>query len=152
VSAGLLMYRKAARLEVLLVHPGGPFFAKKDLGAWTIPKGVPASSEPLLAAAIREFREETGLAPHAPYLELGSIRQKGGKLVHGWAFEGELPQGFVLASNSFELEWPPRSGQRRAFPEIDRAELFELARAHEKINPAQRAFLERLAQALATQA
>ncbi len=138
-------------LEVLLVHPGGPFFAKKDLGVWTIPKGLPEPSEPLLEAAIRELREETGLVASGPYLELGSVRQKGGKLVHGWAFEGDLPDGFVLASNTFDLEWPPRSGRRRAFPEVDRAEFFDVGEARRKINEAQIPFLERLSQALSSE-
>lgn len=139
------MYRRRGpTVDVLLVHPGGPFFRNKDAGVWTIPKGLPEPGEALLAAAIREFGEETGLSAHAPFLELGQIRQKAGKIVHAWAFEGDLPQSFVLKSNGFELEWPPRSGRKQVFPEVDRAELFALAVAREKINPAQVELLERL--------
>ena len=148
VSAGLLMYRRhAGALDVLLCHPGGPFFARKDEGAWTIPKGLPEPGEELLAAARREFAEEIGWTPPATtFVPLGEIRQKAGKIVHAWAFEGELPAGFVPTSTTFELEWPPRSGRRQRFPEVDRAELFSLPDARVKINPAQAAFLDRLAE------
>jgi predicted NUDIX family NTP pyrophosphohydrolase len=150
VSAGLLMYRVDEQgLRVLLAHPGGPFFRNKDAGAWTIPKGEPTSGEELLAAAVREFAEETGLPVREPLIALGEARQKGGKNVHAWAFQGdELPVGFQPASNTFEMEWPPRSGQRARFPEIDRAELFAVEVARTKINPAQAVFLERLEAAL----
>jgi predicted NUDIX family NTP pyrophosphohydrolase len=129
---------------VLLAHPGGPFFLKKDEGAWTIPKGEAAVGEDLQAAALREFAEEIGLPVAGPLLTLGEIRQKGGKVVHAWAFEGEVPTGFRPASNLFELEWPPRSGRRQQFPEVDRAELFDIVGAQVRINPAQIPFLERL--------
>jgi len=147
-SAGLLLFRqRAAELEVLLAHPGGPLFARKDAGAWTIPKGEPEPDEALEACARREFAEETGLpAPTGPLLELGSVQQRGGKRVHAWALEGDC-QPFELRSNSFELEWPPRSGRRQEYPEIDRFEFFSLALAREKLNPAQVEFLERLLQA-----
>jgi predicted NUDIX family NTP pyrophosphohydrolase len=150
VSAGLLMYRLGPDgLEVLLAHPGGPFFRNKDAGAWTIPKGVPTPGEALPDAARREFQEEMGLSPGEPLLSLGEVRQKGGKVVHAWAFAGELPAGFVARSNTFEVEWPPRSGRRQAFPEVDRAEMFALEVARGKINPAQAVFLDRLGQLLA---
>lgn len=150
VSAGLLMYRFApGGLQVLLAHPGGPFFTKKDIGGWTIPKGEPDADEPLRVAAIREFGEETGLPVREPLIELGDVRQKGGKAVHAWAFAGdELPAGFVPSSNTFEMEWPPRSGRRQSFPEIDRVELFDIEVARTKINPAQSEFLDRLLAAL----
>lgn len=144
------MFRKGKnQLEVLLVHPGGPFFRGKDQGAWTIPKGEASLSEDLLTRARIEFEEEIGVRPEGKWISLGSVRQSGGKLVHGWAFEGDLPASFSLRSNSFELEWPPRSGQRVKFPEIDRAEFFSPAAATEKINPAQVAFLDRLFEAVA---
>jgi predicted NUDIX family NTP pyrophosphohydrolase len=149
ISAGLLMYRRRRGvLEVLLAHPGGPFFRNKDDGAWTIPKGEPAAGEELSLAARREFGEEIGAPVGELLLPLGEIKQKGGKVVHAWGFEGDLPEGFVLRCNTFELEWPPRSGRRHRFPEVDRAELFPVAVARTKINPAQRTFLERLVDAL----
>jgi predicted NUDIX family NTP pyrophosphohydrolase len=145
ISAGLLMYRPGpAGLEVLLAHPGGPFFRNKDAGAWTVPKGEPGPDEDLRAAAVREFGEEIGLPVAGPLLPLGEIRQAGGKVVHAWAFAGEVPAGFVPASNTFELEWPPRSGRRQRFAEVDRAEMFALPAAREKIMPAQLPFLDRL--------
>ena len=144
-SAGLLMFRMNDRsVEVLLVHPGGPFFRNKDSGAWTIPKGEADDEEDLLTRAQVEFQEELGFEPASERIELGTVKQKGGKTVHAWAFEGELPSGFVLNSNSFEMEWPPRSGKTAAFPEIDRAEFFPIEIAREKINPAQIEFLDRL--------
>jgi predicted NUDIX family NTP pyrophosphohydrolase len=145
VSAGLLMFRRRdGELEVLLVHPGGPFFAKKDEGAWTIPKGEAAPDEDLLTRAQIEFEEELGFRPHGNWIELGSIKQKGGKTVHAWAFEGDLPDSFEPKSNTFEIEWPPRSGKRKQFPEIDRAEFFPQDLARRKINPAQIILLDRL--------
>jgi predicted NUDIX family NTP pyrophosphohydrolase len=148
-SAGLLMFRrKAGVLEVLLVHPGGPFFAKKDDGAWTIPKGEASPGEDLLGRAQTEFEEELGFRPQVEWISLGSVKQKGGKTVHAWAFESDLPDSFQLKSNTFEMEWPPRSGQLRKFPEIDRAEFFAEQVARRKINPAQIAFLDRLRELL----
>lgn len=141
-----------ARLEVLLVHPGGPFFRNKDPGAWTVPKGEVAEGEDQLARARIEFREELGIEPDAAKLiDLGNVKQKGGKTVYAWAFEGDLPENFVVASNSFEIEWPPRSGRTQEFPEIDRAEFFPIEIATLKINPAQVPFLERLTDSLAAQ-
>ena len=148
VSAGLLLYRVAPDgLQVLLVHPGGPFFARKDLGAWSIPKGEAEPGEDLLAVALREFTEETGFAAEGRALPLGLIRQAGGKLVHGFAMRGDADPG-RLRSNEFELEWPKGSGRRRTFPEVDRAEWFDLDEARRRMNPAQTAFLERLVTAL----
>ena len=144
-SAGIVVFkRKDARLEVLLVHPGGPLWKNKDTGAWSIPKGEPEEGEELLSAAQRELREEIGLEPKGDLKDLGSIQQKGGKTVHAWAFEVDADMVVAQVSNSFELEWPPRSGKRQTFPEIDRAEFFSLEEAAIRINQAQRAFLERL--------
>jgi predicted NUDIX family NTP pyrophosphohydrolase len=146
-SAGVLLFRNPAAPELLLVHPGGPFWAKKDLGAWTIPKGEPEAGEDLRACALRELGEELG--PAAPALvpadliELGSVRQKAGKVVHAWAAEGGFDPA-ALDSNSFELEWPPHSGARREFPEVDRAEWFDPAEARRRILPAQAPLIERL--------
>jgi predicted NUDIX family NTP pyrophosphohydrolase len=145
-----MYHRGPDGLAVLLAHPGGPFFRTKDLGAWGIPKGEPDPGEELRAAAIREFTEEIGVPVREPLLPLGDIRQKGGKTVHAWAFAGEaLGPGFVPPSNTFQLEWPPRSGRLQTFPEIDRAELFPLELARAKITPAQAAFLDRLTAVLA---
>ena len=148
-SAGLLMYRFCeGELEVLLVHPGGPFFAKKDEGWWSIPKGLVEDAEPELETARREFAEETSLSTGAAtLLPLGHVRQKSGKRVHAWAFEGDCDAGAVH-SNTFELEWPPRSGRVQSFPEIDRAAWFGLDAARVKMNAAQTAFLDRLEQRL----
>jgi predicted NUDIX family NTP pyrophosphohydrolase len=146
-SAGILLVRGGAALEVLLVHPGGPFWAKKDLGAWSIPKGGPGEGEDPRACALRELAEELG--PAAPKIgleelaELGSIRQKGGKVVHAWAAEADFDPA-ALDSNRFELEWPPRSGERREFPEVDRAEWFEPAEARRRILPTQAELIDRL--------
>jgi predicted NUDIX family NTP pyrophosphohydrolase len=149
-SAGILLYRRAAAgLEVLLGHPGGPYFAKKDAGHWTIPKGEPDGGTDLLAVAFREFAEETGLAiePTAPAIRLGSIVQKGGKVVHAWAIEGELDVT-AARSNTFEVEWPPRSGRRATFPEIDRVAWLAPDEARRRIKPTQIPFIERLEAAL----
>jgi predicted NUDIX family NTP pyrophosphohydrolase len=144
-SAGLLMFRRRGdALEVLLVHPGGPFWAKKDLGAWTIPKGEVAEGEDALATARREFEEETALRPEGPFRPLGSVRQKAGKIVHAWAFEGDCDPA-AIRSNSFRVQWPPGSGEWRTFPEVDRAEWFDLGEARRRINPAQAALLDALA-------
>lgn len=145
VSAGLLMYRRSGgALEVFLAHPGGPFFAKKDAGVWSIPKGEIEEGDDALETARREFREETGIPPGAELLPLGTVRQKGGKLVHAWAFAGDVEQGQPCASNTFTIEWPPGSGRRCEFPEIDRVAFFDLETARRKINPAQAAFIDRL--------
>ncbi len=143
------MFRKRDdALEVLLVHPGGPFFRNKDDGAWTIPKGEVGEGEDLLARARIEFQEELAIAPQGKWIELGSVKQKGGKIVHAWAFEGSLPDDFELSSNSFEMEWPPRSGKVQRFPEVDRTSFFSITGARLKINAAQTVFLDRLVDAL----
>jgi predicted NUDIX family NTP pyrophosphohydrolase len=145
-SAGILLHRAGAGgREVLLVHPGGPFWAKRDDGAWSIPKGEYEDGEEPLAAARREFVEEIGsaLAAVGELIALGDVRQKNRKLVSAWAAEGDLDTSTVR-SNTFEMEWPPRSGRRQAFPEIDRAEWFPLAQARAKLIEAQVAFLDRL--------
>ena len=135
ISAGLLMYRDRtehqASVEVLLVHPGGPFWKNKDDGAWTIPKGEVEAGEELLAAAIREFNEETGLTPIEPFLALGQVKHKSGKVVHAWAFRDDCDPT-QIKSNTFEIEWPPKSGHRQEFPEIDRADFFDLSAARAK--------------------
>ena len=136
-SAGLLMYRfEGGKLQVLLAHPGGPLFRNKDEGDWSIPKGEVEPGEELLAAATREFREETGVTPTGPFLALQLIKQKGGKIVHAWAFEGTCDPARIV-SNTFTMEWPPRSGRRAEFPEIDRADFFDVAAAKRKIKAAQ---------------
>lgn len=142
--------KKGGQLEVLLVHPGGPFFRKKDSGAWTIPKGEVSEGEELMNRAKVEFKEELGIHPteRAKWIELGAIKQKGGKTVYAWAFEGDLPGDFALVSNTFSIEWPPRSGRTQEFPEIDRAEFFSIELAKEKINLAQIEFLNRLVEHL----
>jgi predicted NUDIX family NTP pyrophosphohydrolase len=147
-SAGILMYRRGNHgVQVLLVHPGGPFWAGKDSGAWTIPKGEFEHEQPL-AAAQREFQEETGTAVAGEFIALSPCTQKGGKVIHAFMIEGDLDVRTVK-SNTFEMEWPPRSGRTRSFPEIDRAEWFSLEEAAVKINPAQRTFLLELVQKLA---
>jgi predicted NUDIX family NTP pyrophosphohydrolase len=156
-SAGLLLFRGSGDdLEVLLVHPGGPFWAKRDLGAWSIPKGEVEEGEDPQAAAWREFEEELGSrppaassAPEGGVLGLGEIRQKAGKTVLAWAIGGDLDPEHIT-SNTFDMEWPPRSGQTQQFPEVDRAGWFGLAEARERINPAQAALLDRLRDALDT--
>jgi len=149
-SAGILLHRGGERgTEVLLAHPGGPFWARKDLGAWSIPKGELDEGEDARAGALREFAEETGThLPEGALEELGSVRQKSGKVVVAFAVEGDLDPA-TLRSNTFEAEWPPRSGRIQAFPEIDRAEWFDLDAAREKLNPAQAAFVDRLEELLA---
>lgn len=145
-SSGILLFRRASGgdLEVLLVHPGGPFWAKKDLGAWSIPKGEHDEGEDAQACAIREFTEETGSAPSPGELtDLGTVKLKSRKVVQAWALEGDLDASTVT-SNTFSLQWPPRSGQYQDFPEVDRAEWFGLEEAAERINEAQAAFLDRL--------
>ncbi len=143
-SSGILLFRRTGELEVLLVHPGGPFWAKKDLGAWSIPKGEHDAEEEALAAALREFAEETGSTPDMGELEdLGTVRQKSGKVVQAWALAGDLDAD-AIRSNTFTMEWPPRSGRQAEFPEVDRAAWFSLDEARERILPAQAAFLDRL--------
>jgi len=148
-SAGILLHRRRGdELEVLLVHPGGPFWARRDLGAWSIPKGEYADGEEPFAAARREFQEELGTAPpDGDAADLGEVRQKSGKLVRAWAIAGDLDPA-TASSNTFEMEWPPRSGRKIEVPEVDRVEWFALAAAREKINAAQVALLDRLAQLL----
>jgi predicted NUDIX family NTP pyrophosphohydrolase len=150
-SAGLILYRvNGSVVEVLLAHPGGPFWRRRDDGAWTIPKGEVEPGEDTLIAARREFAEETGYRPGGDGLALGSIRQPGGKTVHVWAIEGNWEPS-QLISDSFSIEWPPRSGRIQSFPEIDRADWFSLAEARRKILKSQAQFLSRLAMELATQ-
>lgn len=145
ISAGLLMYRlKKGSFEVFLAHPGGPFYAHKDDGFWTIPKGEVNENEELFAAAKREFEEETGIVPDGEFFPLGSIKQRSGKIVHAWAFEGKKEPLLLPKSNFFEMEWPPRSGKMGNFPEIDKAEFFDTTSAKKKILPPQAEFIERL--------
>jgi predicted NUDIX family NTP pyrophosphohydrolase len=145
VSAGLLMYRRrGSTLDVLLVHPGGPFWRNKDDGAWMIPKGEVAGNEDLLAAAQREFMEETGLKASGKFIELGEVRHRSGKRVHAWAFEGDCDPA-AIRSNTFEMEWPPRSGKRQSFAEVDRGAFFGVEEARRKMLETERALLERLA-------
>ena len=144
VSAGLLLFRRSGgAIEVFLAHPGGPFWASRDTGAWGIPKGVVDLGEDLLDAAQREFREETGVIAAGPFIPLGSIKQKAGKIVHAWAWEGDADHT-AISSNSTRSEWPRGSGNWLTFPEIDRCEWFDLETAREKINPAQAELLSRL--------
>jgi predicted NUDIX family NTP pyrophosphohydrolase len=144
ISAGLVLYRRrAGGIEIFLVHPGGPFWAKKDAGAWSIPKGEAAPGEDLLARARTEFAEETGFVPAGEFRPLTPVRQAGGKTVHAWAVEGEADSA-AIRSNSFTIEWPPRSGQMREFPEVDRAGWFALAAAREKIIAGQIGLLNEL--------
>ncbi len=150
ISAGLLMFRrKEGELEVLLVHPGGPYFQNKDEASWTIPKGEAAEGEDLLERAKIEFKEELGIEASGSWMEMGSVKQKGGKTVQAWAFAGDLEDDFKPASNTFELEWPPRSGKVQRFPEVDRAGFFPVEEAKRKINPAQIVFIDRLIEQLA---
>lgn len=148
-SGGVVLWRRGeGGLEVLLGHPGGPFFAKKDADNWSVPKGEVEPGEDLFAVARREFEEETGHPlPDAPAIDLGEIRQKGGKRVLAWGIEGDLDAA-TATSNTFEMEWPPRSGRIQAFPELDRVEWFDLPAARVKIKAAQRPFLDRLEAAL----
>lgn len=145
VSAGILLYRRTSgRLDVLLAHPGGPFFTRRDAGHWTLPKGEVGPGEALVDVARREFEEETGHAvPEGALLDLGSIVQKGGKVVHAWAAEGDLDPAAAV-SNTFELEWPPRSGRLQSFPEVDRVEWFAPDEARVRIRDTQAPLLDRL--------
>jgi len=150
VSAGLLLFRRRpSGLEVFLAHPGGPFWRDRDAGAWTIPKGLVEQGEDLLAAAEREFLEETGIRPAPPFLPLGSIRQKGGKVVHAWAWEGDADPSAVR-SNVMRTEWPRGSGRWLEFPEVDRCAWFGTVTAGARINSAQRELIDRLESLVAT--
>jgi predicted NUDIX family NTP pyrophosphohydrolase len=143
-SAGILLYRVLnGAMEFLLVHPGGPFWKNKDLGAWTIPKGEYEDPEAPLDAAVREFQEETGIELKGSFIRLQPVIQKGGKEVSAWAIEGAIDAG-AIKSNSFEMEWPPKSGKSQSFPEIDKAAWFSFEEAIEKINPAQAVFIKEL--------
>lgn len=144
-SAGILAYRMRRSVEVLLVHPGGPFWRNKDLGAWSIPKGEYADGDDPEAAARREFAEELGFELSVPLIALGEVKQRGGKVVNAFAAEFDIDLRSIR-SNTFEIEWPPRSGRMQSFPEVDRADWFALEAAHEKINAGQRPLLDRLVQ------
>lgn len=143
-SAGLLMYRRRGEaVDVLLAHPGGPFWARKDAGAWSIPKGEYEAPDDPREAAKREFTEETGFVPAEPLLPLGTLKQPSGKQIVAWAFEGDCdPRAFV--SNTFEMEWPPKSGRKQSFPEVDRVEWFDVAEARQRILPGQAPFIDAL--------
>lgn len=144
IAAGLLMCKHERNaLYFFLVHPGGPFFRNKDLGFWTIPKGIPGDSEELYEVAMREFQEETGITPNGELHPLGVVQQKGGKIVHAWAFKGSWEESDGLKSNTFSIEWPPKSGRFREFPEVDKAQWFSYEEASQKINPAQIPFLQK---------
>ncbi|HLW66394.1 MAG TPA: NUDIX domain-containing protein [Gemmataceae bacterium] len=146
ISAGLLMYRfHNGELQVLLAHPGGPYYRKKDEGVWSIPKGEAEAGEDLLETAKREFEEELGVRPIGPFIPLKPVKQRSGKMVHSWAFAGDCDTGAIV-SNMFTMEWPPRSGRECEFPEVDRAEFFATTVAKHKINPAQIAIIEELKQ------
>jgi len=148
-SAGLVMFRRRRDgAEVFLVHPGGPFWRNKDAGAWSIPKGESSQEEDLLTTARREFLEETGIDPQGPLIALGEVKQAGGKIVAAWAFEGDWAG--PIRSNRFTMEWPPRSGKFREFPEVDRAEFFPNGIARRKIKSTQVPFFDRLRDALAS--
>ncbi len=154
ISAGILLFRRTAdAVEVFLVHPGGPFFAARNEGAWSVPKGIVDDGEDPLAAARREFLEETGASLDAcgggDPIDLGTVRQKGGKIVRAFAVEGDWPGGAELRSNTFSLEWPARSGRMREFPEVDRGGFFSIADARRLLNPAQAPFLDVLLERLA---
>lgn len=144
ISSGLLMYKiKDGKLMFFLAHPGGPFWGKKDEGVWTIPKGEVNEGEQLLDAAVREFTEETGIVPEGPFLPLEHVRQKSGKIVHAWAFQGDW-NGLLVKTSFFSMEWPPRSGQIKKFPEVDRIDFFTSEIAKKKILESQRDFITRL--------
>lgn len=149
-SAGLLIYKRSnGRVFVFLVHPGGPFWAKKDVGAWSIPKGEFDDDEDALTAARREFTEETGQRVNGDFRELRPCRQKGGKIVRAWAIEADVSE--TIVSNMFEMEWPPRSGRKQTFPEVDRGGWFEIGEARSRINPGQLPLLNELAAFLSSQ-
>jgi len=144
VSGGLLMYRiYVGNVEVLLAHPGGPFFKNKDDGVWTIPKGEMEPEEDFFGAALREFREEVGVVPEGPFIALTPVKQKAGKIVHAWAFRGDC-NPVECVSNMFSMEWPPHSGRQMEFPEIDYAQFFDIAAARRKINAGQLPLIDEL--------
>ena len=147
-SAGLLAFRRRTEIEVLLAHPGGPFWAKKDDGVWTIPKGVAEGGAGLLANAQREFTEETNFVAEGEFIALSPVKQRSGKIVHAWAFEADFDLA-EFASNTFEMEWPPKSGKRKSFPEIDRVAYFTLSAAMAKILPYQQPLLLELQRRIA---
>ena len=149
ISAGLLAFRRRDEVEFLLAHPGGPFWARKDAGAWTMPKGL-VRPDDLLTGALREFREETGLTAEGPFVPLKPVRQKSGKIVHGFAFEGDFDLT-KFESNLFEMEWPPRSGRRQEFPEIDRIGWYGSNEAMQKIIANQRTFMVELKEKMAAE-
>lgn len=143
-SAGILLFRMInEQLQLFLVHPGGPFWKKKDLGVWSIPKGEYTDAEDALAAARREFQEETGIAVSGDFIKLQPVKQKSGKIIHAWALEGNVDPS-TISSNVFTMEWPPGSGKRQQFPEVDKAEWFCVEEAKQKINPAQAALISEL--------
>ena len=143
-SAGILLYRlRKKQIEIFLVHPGGPFWLKKDEGAWSIPKGEIEVGEEPLNVAIREFNEETGQSISGKFIPLQPVKQKGGKTIVAWALEGDVDHEKII-SNTFEMEWPPKSGKMKSFPEIDKAEWFSITEAKQKINPAQSGFIDEL--------
>ncbi len=145
-SAGLLMYRLTAGIEFFLIHPGGPFYKNKNEGYWSIPKGIADENEELLATAIREFTEETGIRSERPYIDVGTAKTKSGKIIHCWAFAGAWNESDGITSNTFTLEWPPSSGKRIEVPEADRAAWFSYDEAVRHINQQQVIFLQRLRQ------
>ena len=145
ISAGLMMYTyQDKKLKVFLVHPGGPFFVKKDKGYWGIPKGLVEKDEDLFETAKREFEEETGVIPEGKFIPLGFVTQKNGKKVYGWAYEAKNDLPIEITCNTFEVEWPPHSGKKQNFPEVDKGEFFNIQDALEKINSAQIEFINRL--------
>lgn len=151
LAAGLVMCRKAnGTLQYFLVHPGGPYYARKDAGVWSIPKGIPEKGEDLMQAAQREFFEETGIKSSPPFHDIGTVRQKGGKVVQAWAFRGSWDPESGITCNTFTLEWPPRSGRMMEFPEVDRARWMAYDEAVSMINPAQVPFLDRAKRAMGT--
>lgn len=143
-SAGILLYRKQNNaIEIFLVHPGGPFWVAKDIGAWSVTKGEFTDEEQPLTAAIREFKEETGALLSGDFIELTPVKQKGGKIVYAWALEGNIDAD-TITCNTFKMQWPPKSGQWKSFPEVDKAAWFGIEEAKQKINPSQVAFINEL--------
>lgn len=146
LASGIMLFRRVpGGIEVLLAHPGGPFWSQRDEGAWTLPKGEPTPGEDALACARRELEEETGVVAQGPFVDLGEVKQKAGKVVHAWAAEGDGDPA-AMRSNTFSMEWPPRSGRMATFPEVDRWAWLDLGEARRRINPAQADFLDRIAE------